>query len=191
MIMTTPQIEELKAQIAQLYGKALCTTTDFEEFSFVLKKNTGKNVSPSTLKRLYGYVNDEHKPRVATLDILSQYVGYSNFTTFCQWLKDCSKFNSSFFMAQQLVSCNLKENAEIMIGWSPNRILHLRYLGESTYEIISSENSKLKVGDKFVTGCFIKEQPLYLPYIEREGQHTPSFVAGRNGGLTLIKIIKE
>ena len=55
----------------------------------------------------------------------------------------------------------------------------------------SRENSKLEAGDHFVTGCFIKEQPLYLPYIERNGERTASFVAGRNGGLTLISIISQ
>lgn len=85
---------------------------------------------------------------------------------------------------------DLQEGKEISIGWSPNRILRLRYLGESTYEVLTSENSKLQVGDKFVTGCFIKEQPLYLPYIERKGKRTAAFVAGRNGGLTLINVMK-
>lgn len=189
--MTTPQIEELKAILEQKFGKVLSTTTDFEEFSLYLRQKTGKNISPSTLKRLYGYVNDDHNPRVATLDILSQFAGHKNYKEFCLWLKNCNKFNSSFFMAQQLISSDLKEGTQVIIGWSPNRLLKLKYLGDSTYEILSSENSKLKPGDKFITGCFIKEQPLYLPYIEREGKHTASFVAGRNGGLTLINVIQN
>ena len=45
--------------------------------------------------------------------------------------------------------------------------MRLRYVGESRYEVVLSQNSKLVPGDSFVTGCFIKEQPLYLPYIER------------------------
>ena len=57
------------------------------------------------------------------------------------------------------------------------------------WTIKAAKNSKLQVGDRFVTGCFIKEQPLYLPYIERNGERTASFVAGRNGGLTLINTI--
>ena len=185
--MTTPQIEELKTMIAEKYGKSLCTTTDFEEFSIYLHKDTGKNISSSTLKRLYGYVNDDHKPRVTTLDVLAQYIGYKDFTDFCQWLKTSTKFNSSFFMTQQLISSELDEGDEVSIGWSPNRILQLRYIGESTYEILTAENSKLKAGDKFVAGCFIKEQPLYLPYIEREGHRTPAFVAGRSIALTSPK----
>lgn len=56
--MTTPEIEELKSLIEQKYGKMLCTTTDFEEFSIYLKQKWGKSISSSTLKRLYGYVND-------------------------------------------------------------------------------------------------------------------------------------
>lgn len=189
--MTTPEIEELKSLVEQKYGKILGTTTDFEEFSLYLEKKTGKRVSASTLKRLYGYVNDDHKPRIVTLDILAQYIGHKNYMEFMQWLKTSTKYNSSFFKANQLVSSDLQEGEEIVIGWSPNRILQLRYLGNSTYEIEAAENSKLQVGDKFVTGCFIKEQPLYLPYIERDGERTPSFVAGRNGGLTLIRMMKK
>lgn len=75
------------------------------------------------------------------------------------------------------------------IGWSPNRLVRLRYVGESRYEVVLSQNSKLVPGDSFVTGCFIKEQPLYLPYIERPDGRTAPFVAGRNGGLTIINVI--
>ena len=189
--MITPEIEELKTYIEQKYGKMLCTTTDFEEFSIYLKQKIGKNISASTLKRLYGYVNDEHKPRIVTLDALAQFIGYNNYVEFTQWLKNNTKYNSSFFIAKQLISADLEKGTEIHIGWSPNRILKLHYLGNSTYEVITSENSKLQSGDKFVTGCFIKEQPLYLPYIERDGKRTASFVAGRNGGLTLINICKK
>lgn len=188
--MMTPEIEELKSLVEQKYGKVLGTTTDFEEFSFQLEKALRYHLSASTLKRLYGYVNDTHKPRIATLDILSEYIGHKNYATFVKWLKTSTKYNSSFFQAPQLISHELSEDDIITIGWSPNRLLSLRYLGGSKYEVISSENSKLEVGDRFVTGCFIKEQPLYLPYIERDNEHLPSFVAGRNGGLTIIEVKK-
>lgn len=186
--MTTPEIEELKSLVEQKYGKILATTTDFEEFSLCLEKETRGTISPSTLKRLYGYVSDNHKPRMVTLDILSHYIGHRNYMEFTHWLKTSTKYNSSFFKANQLVSSDLQEGTLVSIGWSPNRLLQLRYLGDSTYEIEKSENSKLQPGDRFVTGCFIKEQPLYLPYIERGGERTASFVAGRNGGLTVISI---
>ncbi len=188
-IMNTPEIEELKLLVEQHYGKSLSTTTDFEEFTVLLQKRYGLVVSSSTMKRLYGYVGDSHKPRVATLDILARYIGHKDYASFVQWLKKSTRYNSSFFDANQLVSSDLQSGGYVEIGWSPNRLLRLVYLGNSTYRVVESSNSKLHVGDMFMTGCFIKGQPLYLPYIERGGEHTPPFVAGRNGGLSIMRKI--
>lgn len=187
--MTTPEIEELKQLIEEKYGKALNTTTDFEEFSLFLQQTTGRNVSASTLKRMWGYVSDDHKPRTATLDTLSAFVGHRDYKTFKDWLKTSTRFNSSFFDARQLTSARLSAGEEIRIGWSPNRLVTLRYLGDSTFEVTASANSKLRPGDTFVAGCFIMGQPLYLPYLVRDGARTPPFVAGRNGGLTVIEAL--
>lgn len=189
--MGVPEIEELKHLIEDCYGKKLQTTTDFEEFSVRLTKKTGEKVSPSTLKRIWGYVSDEHNPRAVTLDALSRYIGHESFYRFTKWLKTSTRYNSSFFNAQQLVANDMMVGTMIEIGWSPNRIIHLRYLGNSKFEVVKSANSKLCVGDRFVTGCFIKDQPLYLPYIERNGEHTAPFVAGRNGGLTILSIVSD
>lgn len=188
--MTTPEIEELKRLVEKTYDKDLNTTTDFEEFSFNLQQKQNKRISASTLKRLWGYVNDTHKPRVVTLDTLSEYIGYHNFAAFKAWLKSSPQYSSSFFDAPQLTSNSLKVGDRIEIGWSPNRLVRLSYQGDSKYEVVFSENSKLKTGDVFITGCFIKGQPLYLPFIIREGVHTQPFVAGRNGGLTVVETSK-
>ena len=80
--MSIPEIEELKLQVEQKYGRTLSTTTDFEEFSLVLENTLSQSISASTLKRIWGYVNDRHKARKYTLDILAPYVGFSNFDKF-------------------------------------------------------------------------------------------------------------
>lgn len=185
--MTTPEIEELKRLIEERYGKQLCTTTDFEEFTLTLKK-CGIAVSASTMKRLYDYVGDSHKPRVATLDQLAAYIGHKSFSHFVQWLKNSTRYNSSFFNARQLISDTLSDGDKVEIGWAPNRQLFLTYLGHSTYRVEESRNSKMQVGDKFITGCFIIGQPLFLPYLLRNNERTTPFVAGRNGGLTVARV---
>ena len=189
--MNIAEIEELKLQVERKYGKVLGTSTDFYDFSLVMERLTGNHISPSTLKRMWGYVNDTHKPRRLTLDLLSRYLDYEDYQAFLRWLKTTTQYNSSFFSARQLISSEQATGTTIEIGWSPNRLVRLRYLGDSQYEVVKSENSKMKAGDKFMTGCFIMEQPLYLPYIEREGERTPPFIAGRNGGLTVIRIFEN
>lgn len=190
-MIITPEIEELKNLVEQKYGKLLGTSNDFATFSQHLMVVKHLSVSPSTLKRLWGYVNDEHEPRHSTLDMLAQYLGYESFRAFTLWLKTSSKYNSSFFNASMLLSKDVGVSQIVEIGWRPNRIVRLRYLGDSLYEVLTSENSKFCPGDRFITGCFIKEQPLYLPFLERGGQRTPPFVAGRNGGLTVIHVETE
>lgn len=189
--MTTPEIEELKTLIEERYGHALNTSTDFEEFSLYVSRKNGKNLSASTLKRLWAYVGDTHKPRICTLDTLAQLLDHKDYHSFTMWLKTSTRYNSLFFNANQVLSDELTQGTKLEIGWSPNRILLLRYLGNSMYEVVQSTNSKILPGDRFVTGCFIKNYPLYLPYIERNNEHTSPFVAGRNGGLTVINVKKQ
>lgn len=186
--MSTPEIEELKRIVEQCYGKRLLTTTDFEVFSLHLQKKYRLAVSSSTLKRLYGYVGDMHKPRIATLDQLAVYIGYRNYTAFVDWLKTTPDYTSSFFNARQILSSSLAVGDMVEIGWSPNRLLLLEYLGDSTYRVVESHNSKVQVDDTFVSGCFIIGYPLYLPHLRRDGDTTPAFVAGRNGGLTIARL---
>lgn len=189
--MNSSEIEELKLLIEQKFGKQLSTTTDFNEFSLTVTKTIGIQVSASTLKRMWGYVSDSHKPRRLTLDTLARYLGHNDYHAFLLWLKTSTRYNSSFFSAEQLISNDVEPGATVEIGWSPNRLLRLSYLGDSLYEVTEAENSKLRPGDRFKTGCFIKEQPLYLPYIERGGGRTAPFIAGRNGGLTVINVCKN
>lgn len=189
--MHRPEITLLLGDVKEKYGRKLETTTDFDEFSVLLDKQGYGKVSTSTLKRLWGYVSDTRKPRGTTLDILSNYIGFPSFKSYVKDMKTSIRFNSSYFTAQHITSAELNVGAEIEVGWAPNRILRLRYLGESTYEVVESMNSKLQVGDKFMTGCFFKEVPLYLPYIIRDGERTSPFIAGRNGGLLGLNIISK
>lgn len=189
--MNAPEINELMRLVEQKYGKSLHTSTDFEEFSLMIGMKGYGQISASTLKRLWAYVNDTRTPRMATLNILSGYVGHKSFDLFVEWLKQSTAYNSSFFSATHIAASDIEADTRIEIGWSPNRTVGLRYLGSSEFEVTYSENSKLAAGDRFFTGCFIKSQPLYLPYVLRNGVKTPAFIAGRNGGLSNIKIIKN
>ena len=130
-----PEIAELLLLVEKKYGRALRTTTDFEEFSFYLQKHSLGRISTSTLKRLWGYVNDMHMPRMQTLDLLSRFIGFDFFSSFCSYLKSSSAYNSSFFSACQVMASELAPGAEVEIGWSPNRYLRLLYRGKALFEV--------------------------------------------------------
>ena len=122
-----PEIAELLLWVEKKYSKPLRTTTDFDEFSFYLQENSFGIISTSTLKRLWGYVNDVHKPRVQTLDLLSRYIGFDFFTTFCSYLKSSSAYNSSFFSAHQVMAKELGKDQ----AWIDEEVKEFTELAEN------------------------------------------------------------
>ena len=184
-----PEIAELLLQVEKAYAKPLNSSTDFEELSIQLKYKLGMSLSSSTLKRLWGYVNDAHSPRPQTLDVLARYLGHADLKDFCMWLKHTTAYNSSFFSAKRILVEDLNPGMEVEIGWSPNRYLRLRYKGDGLFEVREAKESKLVRGDLFQAVSFLMGQPLFLPYVERGGKRLSPFIAGRNGGLTMLNSV--
>lgn len=182
-----PELKYLLDLVEKHYGRKLSTTTDFESLSVIIEKETGELLSSSTLKRLYGYVSLNTVPRKSTLDILSRFVGKRNFDVFRNDLRQQSEFSSNFFSAKTIDSHDLKDGQKIRIGWAPDRVVTLLYLGNNQFEVESSINASLKEGDRFEQMMFMEGYSLYISHVLRDGENTPAYVAGINGGLNLLE----
>lgn len=181
-----PEIHVLLMQVESRFG-SVSRSTDFENLSEDIENATSELLSASTLKRLWGYVNYLSNPRLYTLDVLSRYIGYQDFCSFCDQIHQSSEFVSGFLSEDSLVSDMLKRGERIRIGWNPDRVVTLEYLGENRFEVKDVQNASLRVGDRFMLPAIIKGFPVYIPHIEREGRLTPMYVAGYKDGITLIK----
>lgn len=60
----------------------LWTNQDFAKLSDVIEAKTKVNLSPATLKRLWGKVKYSSSPTTTTLDTLVKFIGYENWRTF-------------------------------------------------------------------------------------------------------------
>ena len=185
------EINELMSLAEKKFGRRLNVSNGFEELALLLGQEVRAGVSVSTLKRLYGYVGDVHTPRMSTLDILAQYIGCIDFLDFCQWLRREKSCSSQFFSASELSISSLSVSDEVEIGWLPNRYVRLCYHGNSSFEVVEVRESQLQVGDILETSSFILGEPLYFPYILRNGERTSAFVVGKNGGLTLLNKVSR
>lgn len=185
-----PELNYLLTEVEKKYGRPIKTTTDFEALSVVIEHDTGDLLSASTLKRLWGYVSLKPDPRISTLDILSRYLGWKNFEEFRMWLKTTPDFESAFFTAKIINVSDLAQGTRIIIGWNPNRVVELEYLGEHRFTVISNENSQLRKDDEFELTSLMLDYPLFISRIFRNGEYTPSYVAGKIEGLNLLKIVK-
>ena len=183
-----PELKALLARVEEKYGQRVDTSTDFESLAVAINKETGEHISSSTLKRLWGYVSLSPAPRVTTLDVLSHYVGSVSFREFCKTQKTGFAEDSDFLRTRFVTSEELTEGDTVTIGWSPDRRVVLRYLGNSRYRVCTSERSKLREGDVFVASQFMIGYPLFLNGIYRGGEVTPPYVAGKKSGLNLLQV---
>lgn len=188
MSKTIPELSYLLSEVEKRYGRTISTSTDFEALSVVIEHEINEMLSSSTLKRMWGYVSSNPVPRISTLDILSRFVGYKDFSDFRETIKKSPAYESSFISAKYVTTSDIKEGDTVIIGWNPNRVVTLRYLGGCRFRVLKSENSQLLEGDEFETMSFILGYPLYIPRILRSGEYTPSYVAGSNDGLTMVSV---
>ena len=74
----------LKQEAERAFGRKLKEARDFEELSHLLLSHTRERLSPTTLKRLWGYLkNEEVQTRPHTLDVLARFVDYKGYEDFC------------------------------------------------------------------------------------------------------------
>lgn len=186
-----PELNYLLKEVERHYGRRLATSTDFEALSVLIEREINEMISASTLKRMWGYVSKHPVPRITTLDILARYIGYRDFNTFRNSLKNQPDFESSFFSAKVIDVANLTPGNRVQICWNPNRLVVLEYLGNFRFRVISSENSHLLEDDEFTATSFMQDYPLYIATITRGSETTPSYIAGSNSGLTSVSLLDQ
>lgn len=182
-------IEEIKKECERILGKTIVTPTNFDELSLDIKKSTGRNVSVSTLKRLWGYVDYPHKPSHEILSILSVYVGFKDWHDFIN--TDSVTDSSDFIGADIIKSSELKRGSHILIRWKPDRLCVLEYHGNSEFQVIEAQNSKLIESDIFSCSVIAKGKPLICHDVRREGKLiAEGYVAGKTDGIISFQIMK-
>ena len=182
-----PELQSLLSAVEKKYGAPLQSTNDFNVLAAILKFEGRETLSSSTLKRLWNYVSQETTPRRATLDVLARFVGYKDFKDYRLSLLGSATDSSAFLDVSILTADEVEQNGKVTIGWEPNRVVRLRKVGDSLFEVEESINSKLREGDRLQCSCFFTGLPLIIPSVQRGEDRLPSFIAGKSTGLNLIR----
>jgi len=179
-----PEIVFLCDKIEEKAGGVLKSPAGFDELATKILKETHKNVSVSTLKRIFGYVKADNNYQTAVLDTLAVYAGFPNFDVFCK----THDGNSGVVNSKTLRTSDLNIGDKLRLSWFPDRIVTLEYLGEQNFIIEKSVNSKLKDGVTFKCNMFIIGEPVY--FYEIDGVKDSDYKAARQGGLSSCDVIK-
>lgn len=185
-------IERLKEYVENVAGFVMSTPKDFENLAQYIFNETGSLLSPTTLKRMWGYLREKElqTPRLSTLNILSKYVGYINYATFCKLQeKDCECV-SDFLTNNCLQAKSLLKGDKVKLFWEPDRCVTVQYIGLCMFKVLASRNSKLSVDDVFICERIVENQPLMLSNLIHENGDPVNYICGKKGGVKFQTIAK-
>ncbi len=189
MNKNAPEILALRLDIERDLKRRIKTPYDFEFLAGVVWERLHENISPTTLKRLWGYIDGADTTRRSTLCLLSQFLGYADWEAYLADLATRTEVESEAFAGEGLNIDDLQVGDQIEVTWLPNRRCVFRYEGDAHFLVTAAENAKLHVGDRFETACFIIGKPLYIDRLVRGDQPPTAYVAGAKNGLLTAKKI--
>ena len=183
----SPEIVSLRADIERLMGRPMRTPADFDWLNLRIWETCHEYLSPTTLKRLWGYIDGAPSPRHTTLSILSRVLGYISWEEYLEALSVRNEEESESFAGEGIRADELLSGDCIELAWRPNRRAVLRYEGSNRFTVVEAENGKLQAGDTCSAVCFLVNRPMYLDNLVHAGQAPKTYVAGKRHGLTYVR----
>lgn len=176
-------IEQLCSAVEREMQMRIVTPRDFKRLSNLIFESTREYISDTTLMRLWGYVRSESSPSKNTLNVLSRFLGYTDFAEFIDADQGSEKssnmvVNRHLKVAKQLIAGDI-----VRLTWAPGRVCDVRYLGRQCFEVIAAEQTHLSKGDTFMCSLIIEGEPLYLDKLCHNGGQPATYVCGKRGGI--------
>ena len=179
---------QLRTDIETALKKKLQTPKDFEFLRERIYARLHILVSRTTLMRLWGYVDEEVTPRKGTLDILSRFLGYQDWESYQENASLPKEQQSSPVMSRKLnVNSDLYIGERLRLTWQPDRVCDVEYLGELSFRVIASENTRILPSDTFQCSLIVEGEPLYLDNLRKgdgsTSAETIAYVCGKKTGV--------
>lgn len=183
--------KRLIAALSQMARRAIRTSNDYKFLSEMIQARTGNYISPTTLKRIGGYLSEHVETRQTTLNILAHALGYRD-------IKDFEENGNTDIPDSAPSGGTIIESRKqhvgfiIELGWRPDRRCTLRYLGDDEWKVVKSEHTRLKEGQRLRTPYIIDKEPLEMLLLADPnipGSMRGAYVCGRNYGITILESI--
>ena len=182
----------LLRKVEDRLGYTVKTSRDYLALSEAIKSSGSGSLSPTTLKRVWGYVRDTPGKHLSTLDTLSRFAGYpEGFHAFCRACDTEAGIDSGFAEKRMLDVFSLRIGEGVRIYWAPQRMLVLRAYGNCLFEVEESKNSKLKVGTRVRCARIIEGDSLVLDVLDSSGAPSLLYEAGKVNGIAWCKLSEK
>lgn len=184
-------IETLLRQLEEMTGMSVNTPKDFSRLRNVIYNRTGQFISTTTLKRIWGYIDNPLETRKTTLSILANCLGYNDWDHYCKHKENIGEVDPSTPILGRRLSVlkDLKNGDLLKLTWHPERKCIAEYTGNGNFKVVESEKTRLKPGDTFSCYFIISGYPLYLSELKQDHKDPIGYICGRGEGGVRFEIL--
>ncbi|MBQ9649182.1 MAG: hypothetical protein IJV25_02055 [Prevotella sp.] len=113
--------DKLREAIEKSVGKKMQTPKDFDQLRDHIYSRLRILISPTTLKRVWGYLPNSGEPSQNTLDILAQFIGYQDLDSFRLHSTSPDVESSNPVMSRHInVESDLTKDDTLTLFWLPD-----------------------------------------------------------------------
>ena len=183
-----PQVAALKLAVEKRFGHPIETRSDFTLLAADIERTTRDHIAENTLRRLWGRISSYDTVFTRTLDILSKYIGHEQWKSYCDYLsKEKNPESEIIVEAVSIKVEDLKPGDRIRLGWLPDRICIVQYMGGRTFKAIDAKNATLQIGDTFECSLMLKNFPLFVDNLVHGGEYCNRYTMGMINGITTLE----
>lgn len=148
MVFSNKTIEQLKLKSGLSFDRA----SDFSKLATLISNETKCTIGITTLKRLFGYIDDSRETNKGTLNIIAQYIGYHSWEEYVSTMRIDSDWN-------------LDSDTIWIACLSLGTVIKVGYLNRTvTFEVVNAEEGKaLRVIDANNSSLHMND----IAYIDR------------------------
>lgn len=139
--------EEIIKQIMTKSGLLLEQAKDISVLADKIFADTGRNIGVTTLKRLFGTINDSRKTNEYTLNTIAMYLGYATWQKYTETNSIDSVWNFSEDETYHVQELAIGANVCVEYLNREVSFVVIQQDGINVLEVVSVKNSSLQKGD--------------------------------------------
>ncbi len=185
-------VAALREEVEKVIGK-INGHDKFLKLATLIEERCKEHISITTLERLWGYsTRNANNVSERILDIIAEFIDAGNWENFCRSRLECKE--SELFENNDTINCEkLEKGIRIRLGWQPDRVCDIEYLGDYRFVAVRTENSSIRPGDTFRCFQIQKGRELYMDNFTRHGElesnSNTRYVVGQINGLNIVEFI--
>ena len=174
-------------RLSDKIGQDVATPAGATVLQLDIESVTGVRLGLNTVKRLVGVISDDKMPRLSTLNVIANYMGYPDWG--CMEADTCLK-GSGFNSGNPFTDlAALEPGMMVEICWKPDRRVVLRHEGEGRYAVVESVNGKLERGDVVSLSQLAVGFPFVADNVMRHERQLGCYRAAEGAGITRFNIL--